>query len=309
MRTILSVSRTAMLALLAILSVPALAILPENGWYWNPSESGRGFNIEIQDNIIFMSAFAYHSDGSSAWYVAGGPMSSDRSWSAGLYETSGGQCIGCSYRADNAVQVGTASITFTSERSAVITMFGTSISVERQDWSGLGASNRDALAGEWSTSEGDPIFPIYFSERISLSIPGLSSGLAFLGGSRTGSPGNLAVGAWQDGQFTMLLDSSTSYYHLYIFNLNTFNRAEGLQWVYLKSGSPTGSGVYFLAHRTKSGANIRTGNGPGTSKRTGEALLVDRNAFDAQAAALMTTPGEAPAWVIERAAQLEALLK
>jgi hypothetical protein len=34
-------------ALAALAALPANAIYPESGWYWNASESGRGFNIEI----------------------------------------------------------------------------------------------------------------------------------------------------------------------------------------------------------------------------------------------------------------------
>jgi hypothetical protein len=41
------------LVALAIFATTAVyAMLPENGWYWNRNESGRGFNIEIQNNVL-----------------------------------------------------------------------------------------------------------------------------------------------------------------------------------------------------------------------------------------------------------------
>ena len=87
-----------LLALHALMPGLGYAILPESGWYWNSAESGRGFNIEVQGDGLFLAAFVYRSDGSPVWYSAGGPMASDRNWSADLYETTGGQCLGCTYR-------------------------------------------------------------------------------------------------------------------------------------------------------------------------------------------------------------------
>ena len=279
------IARIGITALLSFLTTLAHAALPESGWYWNATESGRGFNLEIQDNALFMAAFAYRADGSAVWYVTGGPMSSDRSYSGDLYETSGGQCFGCGYRPASLLPVGRASITFTSERSANISLLGSTIAVVRQDWSSSGALSRDALFGEWSTVEGDPSFPVYFADRISLHTPGTSSSGAYAGGNITGSSSNLAVGLYNPGQgvYSMLVDSSTSYYSFYVFNLNGLNRIEGVEWTYRKTEQPTGSGTYFLAHRTKSYARVRGLNAPGVSKATSPSF--DRDAMDAARAA------------------------
>ncbi|MBK7660113.1 MAG: hypothetical protein IPJ28_13655 [Betaproteobacteria bacterium] len=265
-------TRTCIASLVTLLAFlflfPAHAALPESGWYWTANESGRGFNLEIQDNTLFMAAFAYRADGSPVWYVTGGSMSSDRSYSGDLYETAGGQCIGCNYRPANLLPVGRASVTFTSERSASVTLLGNTISVVRQDWSNSGAASRDALFGEWSTVDGDPSFPVYYAERISLHTPGNSSSGPYAGGNRTGSPSSLAVGGYEASErvFTMLMDSSTSFYQFFIFTMNGLNRIEGLHWTYRKTEQLTGSGTYFLGHRTKSYARVRGLNAPGVSK-------------------------------------------
>lgn len=272
--------------LLALVLGNARAALPESGWYWNANESGRGFNLEIQDNTLFMAAFAYRPDGSPVWYVTGGPMSSDRTYSGDLYETASGQCFGCAYRPANLLPVGRASVTFTSERSASISLLGGTVSVVRQDWSNSGAASRDALFGEWSIVEGEPSFPLYVGERISLHTPGSSSAGPYAGGNRTGSSSSIAVGGYvaSEGVYSMLLDSSTSFYRFYVFNLNGLNRIEGLTWLYRKTEQPTGSGTYFLAHRTKSYARVRGLNAPGVAKS--DETSPDWNAVDAAHAAI-----------------------
>ncbi|NJD18734.1 MAG: hypothetical protein FIA95_05560 [Gemmatimonadetes bacterium] len=286
--------RLILAAFLTFAILPARAILPESGWYWNPAESGRGFNLEIQDNALFLAAFVYRPDGSAAWYTGGGTMGSDRTWTAELYETVGGQCIGCGYRAPTLLYMGNVSITFTNERSAVISMLGNSVSVVRMDWSNSGVASRDALLGEWSTTEGDPAFPVYFADRITLYSPQASSAGPYAGGNVTGSASRLAVGTYTASTAThaILVDSSASYYTLYVFTMRTLNRVEGLSWTYLKTSSPSGSGMYFLAHRTKSYARVRGLNAPGVTKAAMEEP--DRDAIDAARAARSTVKSGEP---------------
>ena len=263
-------------------STAAGAMLPEGGWYWNPNEGGRGYNIEIQDNVMFMAAFAYRPDGSQVWYAGSGVMSSDRQVRAELFETSGGQCFGCAFRGATTISRGFATVTFTSERAATITLLGTTVNVVRQDWSGVGTLSRDALYGEWSTTEGDTSFPLYSGERITLDTPVTSSGTQYAGGNRTGSTSSLALASYDAGVggYYMLLDSSTSYYRFYVFTPNAFNHFEGLTWLYLKSSTLSGSGTFLVAHRTKSGSRVRNGIGPGISKSRD--VIVDRDSQDAQ---------------------------
>lgn len=307
----------ALVALVSLVAPPAVfAMLPDNGWYWNPAESGRGFNIEIQDNALFMSAFVYRPDGTAAWYVGGGPMSSDRAWTGDLYETANGQCIGCSYRAPDLILAGRASINFTSERTATISLLGGTVSVQRQDWSGSGDASRDALFGEWSTTEGDPAFPIYFGDRITLNSPQTGSSGPFAAGNRTGSSSRLAVGMYSASlrEYSILVDSSTSYYTFYVFTLNALGRIEGQSWTFRKNESPTGSGMFFVGHRTKSYARVRGLNAPGVRK------VVDadasREAIDALRAGRSSRKDDDAsravghsrvAWIAQAASELEAL--
>src|SRR5258706_3076957 len=119
--------RTLKLLLAGLLvSTNLWAIIPENGWWWNPSESGRGFNLEVQDNVLFFASFAYDSAGNPAWYTAGNPMTSDRDWSAPLIVTARGQCFGCPYVDPIRTVVGTVTLRFTSSQTAILTVNGIS---------------------------------------------------------------------------------------------------------------------------------------------------------------------------------------
>lgn len=65
---------------------------PKSGWYWNPDESGRGWNIEIRGGTLFMSGYMYDEDGTPVWYIAGGAITSTE-FSGDLRRFSNGQTL------------------------------------------------------------------------------------------------------------------------------------------------------------------------------------------------------------------------
>lgn len=71
---------------------------PQNGWWWNPAESGRGFSIERQGNQIFMAAYLYETNGLATWYVAGLTRQSSGAYSGALQRYSGGQTLLGNYK-------------------------------------------------------------------------------------------------------------------------------------------------------------------------------------------------------------------
>lgn len=244
----------------------AYAIFPDSGWYWNANESGRGFNLEIQNNLMFISAFAY-SNGQPIWYVSGGAMSSDRNYSGRLLQTSNGQCFGCAYSAPGLADVGAITITFSDETHAVVSLLGQTVSLQRQDFANYTVAP-DALFGEWATTIGDPNFPVYFADRVAFSGPFISTGITYAAGNRTGDSARLALGQYNSslGSWFLLVDSSTSYYTAYNFRFSGLNRIEGQSWTYLKTNTLSGPGLYFVGHRTKSQERVRGGSAPGITK-------------------------------------------
>ena len=96
---------------------------PETGWWWNASESGRGFFMEIQGTTMFLSAYIYGDSGQANWYVAANAMTTPRSFQGTLTEFSGGQTLTGTYQAPTAsVSRGTVTIAFSSRTTAVMTL-------------------------------------------------------------------------------------------------------------------------------------------------------------------------------------------
>lgn len=51
-----------------------VAAEPENGWWWNPNESGRGYFIEMRGGTLYISGYFYEGDGRATWMTSGGPV-------------------------------------------------------------------------------------------------------------------------------------------------------------------------------------------------------------------------------------------
>ena len=83
-----------MLFAAALFSGGASAMLPDSGWYYNAAEPGRGFNIEIQDDTLFMAGFLYDTQGKPIWVVSSGPMAGDAVYSGAAFQTANGQPLG-----------------------------------------------------------------------------------------------------------------------------------------------------------------------------------------------------------------------
>lgn len=59
--------------LLVLAALPAAAVLPENGMYYNPNHQGLGYSIEVQGTTLVMIAFAFDKDtGKPLFYYASG---------------------------------------------------------------------------------------------------------------------------------------------------------------------------------------------------------------------------------------------
>lgn len=89
------------------------AYQPEAGLWWNPAESGTGFNIEINDNALALTAYLGEANGAPVFYTAYNLMQGNALFEATVYRYSGIQCAGCSYPGmPSAQSVGTVRIAF-----------------------------------------------------------------------------------------------------------------------------------------------------------------------------------------------------
>mgnify|MGYP000564805670 CR=1 FL=1 len=88
-----------------LLSCACLADTPMNGWWWNPTESGRGFAIERQGDKIFLAGFLYESSGSATWYVSILDAKSNGNWTGDMTRYTGGQTLLGPYQAPTSTSV------------------------------------------------------------------------------------------------------------------------------------------------------------------------------------------------------------
>ena len=65
------------IGLLALCSRSADAFTPESGLWWNAAESGSGYAIEIQNDVLTVLAFTYHADGKSVFYSSANRLQSN----------------------------------------------------------------------------------------------------------------------------------------------------------------------------------------------------------------------------------------
>lgn len=90
--------------LLAPFMATAQAIYPEDGWWWDPQESGRGYLMERQEDTIFMTSFHFSAVGEPEWLTITGDFVPDTESESIIGTMTGevlrftdGQCIGCEY--------------------------------------------------------------------------------------------------------------------------------------------------------------------------------------------------------------------
>jgi len=286
----------------------AFASLPDSGWYFNAAQSGRGFNIEIQNNALFLAGFIYDASGNPIWVVSGGVMSSDHTYSGAAYMTANGQPLGGAYNAPTNVPFGTATVTWSTTTSATITINGYSFAVSRELFGVDFNSITQPLLGELSFVEG--AFGLYFGDRIMFTETRTSStGPYAAGRSSGGSASRIAVGSYSPGlnKWTILLDSSTSYYEYFVLTFDGANIVEGTASTFLKTDMP-GSGLRTVGFRTQSAQAVLGQNAPGIQSLVASADLVGSDAHAATKVARQVEIVMEPA-VLEAFARLKYLLQ
>lgn len=124
--------------------------LPESGWWWNPSESGRGFSIDIQGNSLFMAGYLYDSDGRSTWLSSGGALQSSTTYQGSLQGYRNGQTLSGTYQAatPTSPSPGNISLQFSDDTHGTLTWPGGSIPIERFMF-GSGSSTFQPETGWW----------------------------------------------------------------------------------------------------------------------------------------------------------------
>jgi len=106
---------------------------PQNGWWWNPNESGRGYFIEMTGGVMYLAGYFYDVSGRATWLSSGGPVTDLYSYSGTLQSYRDGQSVFGAYRAPaTAVDVGAVTVTFSDDSHGTLTWPGGTVQIERQ---------------------------------------------------------------------------------------------------------------------------------------------------------------------------------
>ncbi|CAB1274629.1 hypothetical protein [Candidatus Nitrosacidococcus tergens] len=134
---------------------PLFAAMPENGWWWNPSQSGIGYGLEVQNNTVFAALFIYDNNGNPTWYSGAGnitqnPTQNNSSTTIDLQQSTGGSCLGCTYTTPQTNAIGKQLLlTFNADGStATATVDGIATALQRMNFAyGEGVQ---LLLGAWT---------------------------------------------------------------------------------------------------------------------------------------------------------------
>jgi hypothetical protein len=124
---------------------------PTMGLWWNPSESGRGYEIDLQGDTMIVTTYVYEDSGDPIWYLSSGPYNHETGVFQSTYDSYiNGQCFGCPWHQPT-VQVGAAGpiiIVFHTNQTATLTYPGGSTNIVKFQY---GFPNRtEVLYGEWT---------------------------------------------------------------------------------------------------------------------------------------------------------------
>jgi hypothetical protein len=101
------------------------SVVPTVGLWWNPSESGSGYNIDVKNGVLVATIFTYKANGDPQWYITSGPIV-DNVFTGTINKYSGGQCISCPYKGlpVSSGNDGVIRIELTSPTSATLSLPG-----------------------------------------------------------------------------------------------------------------------------------------------------------------------------------------
>jgi len=105
-----------------------LAFTPVTGLWWNPNESGTGYNLQVQHGVLVATMYSYTATGDPAWYLATGPLTNAGGGVAAtgtLDKYRDGQCASCMYRNPSLMgNDGGITFTFSSPTTATVRLPG-----------------------------------------------------------------------------------------------------------------------------------------------------------------------------------------
>lgn len=214
---------------------------PTPGIWWNPAESGRGYQLDLQGNIMVVTTYGFAQTGAPIWYISAGIYNQQNgTFEATFDNTENGQCFGCPYRAPTPRPSagGAMRIVFDSYVTGTLYFNGGSTRIQRQFYAYPRAL--DFLFGEFvlSTNSSGVVladWPVFF-ETYS------SGGVTYAAGNLDGSS-QVVLGRFvESANRWLVLARSGSYDHYYDIDMDD-RRVFGRDWIVPIGANVTGNGV------------------------------------------------------------------
>ncbi len=105
-----------------------LAFTPVTGLWWNPAESGSGYDLQVQHGVLVVTMYSYTSTGDPVWYLALGSLANAGvgvTVAGTLDKYRGGQCASCMYQMPSPMgSDGAVTLSFTSPTAATVQLPG-----------------------------------------------------------------------------------------------------------------------------------------------------------------------------------------
>ena len=97
---------------------------PQTGWWWNSSEGGRGFAIEVQGNQMYLAGYMYDAAGNPVWYLTYGAMTGTSTYTGVWQQFGNGQTMNGAFKPSAVVNANAGSVTiqFSSPTAAMLTL-------------------------------------------------------------------------------------------------------------------------------------------------------------------------------------------
>lgn len=177
-----------------------------SGWWWNGTEPGRGYFVEVVNGRYFAAAFLYDAAGAPLWYVMGPGAVASTGISSTFDRYTGGQTLTGAYKpATGPVASGDVTIAFSGSSSGTLRWGGGSIALTRYEistgsLSAAAPAFRPETGWWWNAAEGGRGFALEV-QGDAFFIAGFMYGPAgepmwYVSGGRVSTPNRLD-GTWQ----------------------------------------------------------------------------------------------------------------
>ena len=247
------------LLLISLSSSAQTLIEPENGWWYNPTESGYGLNVELQADTLLIGVFSYDQTGNPIWYNTFGSYNNTTgAFSGELLQFGQGPCLGCAYTEPQQTgTLGTIQVNFSSSSQGSVTWNGSSFPIERFNLARVDKPRM--LLGGWNIDINILTADILFtSDLLDFYAVAENNGTTVIHGYRATEPRITASGYYyvDENLFAVVVDSpdqfiagSSNLLTYYEFSFDGMNAIRGTVWQVPRGSTPSGSGLFMVGLR------------------------------------------------------------